>query len=360
MNINNKTYLTLLIIVLTLFTIVNFSSCDDGPNNPTKNADMIIRWEVDTISYPGSQQTSMSTIWGNSIDDLFIAGHNNRGLGKAFHYDGKSWRDFLPILPNKFDTFTFSNSINFNDEVFLCGTAHYITNDLNIRISDSSLILSSKNNNWNISQLGGGGSIYSISGTREGKLYAAGWALTLFEYNDNSWSQISIDLDIPKFYQTKSITGILVDHNQAAYMSVFCYSGNPYAEKQYFLKENNGFWKVTDSLSITDTYTIFGYEFIESLDGTIYSFNPGIYVYSDFNWNSIWNEGNIITAMETTKDNNIIAAGRGIYFFDGHEWIADSSVYNKYGLAKDILVLENNVVVLFSDSRNSYVLRGYK
>ena len=84
----------------------------------------------------------MMTIWGNSINDLFIAGHNNRGIGKAFHFDGKSWEDFLPIIPEPFDTYSFYNSLDLGDELFLCGSAHYISNDSIIQITDSSLILS--------------------------------------------------------------------------------------------------------------------------------------------------------------------------------------------------------------------------
>ncbi len=123
MNKTIRTFLSVFVFATILFALLNFTACDEGPNSPSKVEGIITKWEVDTISYPGSFQTIMNTIWGSTINDIWIAGHNNRGFGKTFHFDGKEWKDFLPIQSTIFDTYNFSTSLVAKDEIFLCGSA---------------------------------------------------------------------------------------------------------------------------------------------------------------------------------------------------------------------------------------------
>lgn len=355
-----KLLIRIIIVTLSFTTFLVFLSCDDGPINPKKNEHKIFRWEVDTISYPGSFQTNMNTIWGDSINDLWIAGHNNKGFGKAFYYDGENWKDFLPVHPTNFNTYSFNTSITVDDEVFLCGNAIYISNETIPQIRDSSLILSYKNTQWTISQLGKGGSIQSISGRKNSKLYAAGLNLTLFSYNGIYWEMINSNLDIPDIYETKNISGIHIDGNLNGYMSIFCYNGNPYVEKQYFAIEIDDNWMILDSVETSSENPRFGKKFLESTNGKVYSFNPGIFEYSGSRWFDIWNKNELITTMKTTNKGNIYAAGRGIYYYDGQNWNDYPQIYDKYGIAKDLLVFDNSIVVLFSNSTISYVVRGFK
>ncbi len=347
--------------LLLAISAINFSSCKDTVEPQLTNGPWDdYTWTVDTIKYPGSFQTSMKTIWGNANNDIWIAGHNNRGRGKAFYFNGTEWKDFLPVVPTIFNTYNFSTSLNLGDETFLCGTAHYFINDTILHIKDSSLILSYEENQWSIAQLGEAGPIQTISGSKNGKLYAAGWDLTLFVYENNIWEKEKLNLNIPQFYETKSISGILVDEQQQGYMFVFCYNGNPYIEKKYFVKEENNRWIVVDSINSTTTIAKFGVEFWESNDGTIYSFNPGVFSYTGSSWSNLWNKSELITTMKTTSDGSIFAAGRGVYHFDGHKWTENEEFYNKLGLAKDILILKDTILFLFSNSNSSFVLRGYK
>ncbi len=235
----------------------------------------------------------------------------------------------------------------------------FFKNDTVFSISDSSLILSYKENQWKISLLGGGRPIETISGSKNGKIYAAGRDLTFFSFENGIWRKKGIDISIPLFYETKSISGILVDQNQQGYMFIFCYNGNPYMEKKYFLKEEDDKWSVIDSIESPLAITRFGSKFWESNNGTIYSYNPGIYKYLS-TWSNIWNKNELITTMKTTSRGNIFAAGKGVYFYDGSKWTEYKEFYNKFGLARDILILKNTVLILFSNSNNSFVLKGYE
>ena len=48
-------------------------------------------WTVETISYPGSAQTLMSDMYAVDARNIWIVGHNDRGYGKMYHFDGKGW-----------------------------------------------------------------------------------------------------------------------------------------------------------------------------------------------------------------------------------------------------------------------------
>jgi hypothetical protein len=341
-----------------IFPVIILQNCD--PTSPLKvEKHPVLKWEVDTIAYPGSFQTSMMTIWGNSISDLWVAGHNNRGYGKIFHFDGTGWKDVLPIPPGIIDSYSFYTSLNLNDETFLCGDAIDLINDSTL--SHSSLILSYKSDQWNISKLGEGGPILSIAGDKHGKLYASGVDLTLFIYENNLWKLKNVEVGIPLNYETKNINSILVDQNQNTYLLIYCYNTIPYVSYNYFVKETETGWVKVDSFN-TDISSRWGLNFWESPEGDIYSYNPGIYRYNNKNWNSVFNNDEIINAMQGTSSKNIWAAGYGVYHFNGSEWYEyelSNQFGIKYGLARNILLIENNVFILFSNSFQSYVLKGH-
>ena len=49
-------------------------------------------WTIDTITSPGSMQTTMRDVWGSSPNDVYVVGHNELGTYKMFHCDGHSWQ----------------------------------------------------------------------------------------------------------------------------------------------------------------------------------------------------------------------------------------------------------------------------
>ncbi len=56
------------------------------PKNPREYS-----WKVDTLSYPGSIQTLMRSIWGSSSSNIYICGHNDQRFAKMYQWDGRSW-----------------------------------------------------------------------------------------------------------------------------------------------------------------------------------------------------------------------------------------------------------------------------
>ena len=79
-------------ILIAIFLIIQ--GCKDSGVDviPVKDP-RTYTWTADTLAYPGSFQTLMSSIWGSSHNDVYAVGHNSRNFGHMWHYDGTAWTD---------------------------------------------------------------------------------------------------------------------------------------------------------------------------------------------------------------------------------------------------------------------------
>ncbi len=95
-----------MIATLFFWLLSQGTSCrgTTGPPDDTDSWPRNLAWSIDTLAYPGSFQTMMSDIWGSDPNNVYVVGHNERGYGKMYHYDGLAWTDVGLI--NAVDTFT--------------------------------------------------------------------------------------------------------------------------------------------------------------------------------------------------------------------------------------------------------------
>ena len=92
------TFLFSLIILLAII----LSGCRKSPVEPVIPKDpRTYTWTIDTLSYPGSAQTIMQSIWGSSPSDVYVVGHNDGGYGKMYHFDGKMWTPVVLYFPDR-------------------------------------------------------------------------------------------------------------------------------------------------------------------------------------------------------------------------------------------------------------------
>lgn len=94
-----------LIRLLFLFPLC-FLGCNDSAIQPVTSKDPHnFNWTVDTLHYPGSMQTMMSSVWGTSPTNVYTCGHNFRNYGQLWHYDGVSWKDIdpSPVIKGSYD-----------------------------------------------------------------------------------------------------------------------------------------------------------------------------------------------------------------------------------------------------------------
>ena len=84
-----------LLFVFTIAVLLH-TGCKKNPTPPDEMSQRSPReytWAIDTLSYPNSFQTLMYNIWANTTDNVYLVGHNDRGFGKMYHYDGQNWDD---------------------------------------------------------------------------------------------------------------------------------------------------------------------------------------------------------------------------------------------------------------------------
>ncbi len=91
----------LFIKVPALFLLLTILiSCNEQIINPAEQIKdpREMTWTVDTIAYPGSIQTMMTSIWASSPNDVWISGHEAMGgSGAIWHYDGSKWKVAEPM-----------------------------------------------------------------------------------------------------------------------------------------------------------------------------------------------------------------------------------------------------------------------
>jgi hypothetical protein len=90
MNNYFKYLLTALFCSISVFILLNFSSCDDGPTEPNvEPGRRDYTWEVDTLNIPF---TYLYKLWGSSPKDVWAVGPGG-GLDRTiWHYNGNNWK----------------------------------------------------------------------------------------------------------------------------------------------------------------------------------------------------------------------------------------------------------------------------
>jgi hypothetical protein len=91
MNINNKTYLAILLFFSSLFILLNFSSCDEGPTEPNvEPGRRDYTWSEDTLQM-GNESLTLTRIWANSPTDVWVLGFGTTSRIQIWHYNGVVW-----------------------------------------------------------------------------------------------------------------------------------------------------------------------------------------------------------------------------------------------------------------------------
>ena len=70
-------------------------TCKEKPvdnNDDDKPGRRDYKWTIDTLSYPGSLQTTMYDMYAVNEKNIYVVGHNeDNGVGTMYHYDGRKW-----------------------------------------------------------------------------------------------------------------------------------------------------------------------------------------------------------------------------------------------------------------------------
>jgi len=323
----NKTRFLLDIVIILFIAIQGCNSfpVDAQPPKDPRN----YTWTSDTLSFSGSAQVLMRSIWGSSTKDVYAVGHNDQSLGVMWHYDGNKWTDVKLNTPfqggNISGTITLSSIYGFSSNNIYAVGDHFRKDPASPpNLLFTSRIIHFNGSTWidvNLPSLGGW--LNTVYGTSSSNVWTGGHD-AIYHYDGVKWTRDSISVIVPSgsFFQLTALSSYnadiyalgLTDDNAANFT-------------HYFFKENNS------NISVIDTFyrangIKFGNTLWTSKNGSLYSVgHKGVYKYNGSTWSNILKTGPFLSGISGTDDNNIFVVGHlgQAYHFNGTDWknIAD-------------------------------------
>ena len=297
----DKLYPVVLAIVLSA-TGCRHSTEPMVPRNPREYA-----WSIDTISYPGTFQTSMVDIDGTSPSDVYIVGSNSDGMANMYHYDGKSW---TPLITDFSATELFAIQAFAASDIWVVGARYYSGHD-------SSLMAHFDGSAWNQYRVTNGRYLNAIWGARGDDIWAAGGSGTVFHYNGNIWTKVPMD-SRDRYYRLAGLSA------QEVYLLGERQVGVTSSIADYFIlqKYNGSNWLAVDSSSGPYEVFQFGPFQVAASFGTVYTLGYGVFTLHEHVWHQEMTTNAPLQGLFASNASNIFVVGQSslIYHYDGTNW----------------------------------------
>lgn len=319
--ISSMIKIILIIITPSIFVVIN--SCSDIvlESQPQINPLELI-WKSDTLSYPESLQTSMTSIWGSSPNDVWVCGHNDRSQGNLWHYNGMEWeavdlfKDIFRSPNSLFKVYGFSPN-----DVWVVGARILDEYYPQIKTINKSLVLHYDGFKWTEHNFFINGWVNDVWGKNSRDIWVTGWGI-VGNYNGSSWRSDTLK------YISSDGTFQLNDYRETPtgkyMMGIKLING--FADNMYyFFKYADNNWGVVDSFRFNSPTSPFKFGFKQYLagDGTLYSMSiEGIYELKKGTWSKLKSTFSKINGMIKLGSQKILAVGdfgQALYY-DGNNW----------------------------------------
>ncbi|MGD0337220.1 MAG: hypothetical protein ABSB78_00375 [Bacteroidota bacterium] len=305
--------LFLIIIIAMLFSLL---SCCKSPTGPDEYKDpRTYTWTIDTLLYPGSFQTNMRSIWGSSVHDLYIVGHNDRGYGKMFHFDGLKWSAIDPLPTGSID---LASVYGFSpNDIWTVGMEYIEPPGLGYYV-DSSLIIHYDGTTWKEMQLPGRGRmLQSVGGATPNDVWAGGTNV-LFHFDGVSIKHYPIYIP-PQGIQLGFIVALSTSE---VYMAGYRNDVTQPLDSSfhYLYRFNGSSWDIIDSTLQGTSQANFGPQ-LTLIDHQMYSAGGGVWKWIGNGWNKLFDE-EWIYHVGGSSANNLFACGglATLYHYNGTDW----------------------------------------
>jgi hypothetical protein len=345
---------------------VALSTCSKNPVDPGDNFKhpRQYTWNVDTLSFPGSIQTIMEDVWGSSPENVYVVGHNERGYGKMFLYDGKTW-EHIPIplsaVPGPFDlsaTYGFAA-----DDIWAVGN-HIVDNpNPPPTFLHTSLILHYDGMKWQEVKLTEQKSgLSAIWGSSPDDIWASGLDGTVLHYDGLTWQPVSLPIDIQPgvepFYNFFSIAGNSPEN--VYLLGLESWESTGYITYS-LLHWQGSSWVVVDSLQYSDFSNIW-----MSPSGRLYATGSKVNIWSGTVWQEFYDfPGFVSIDISGTDDDNLMVVGRAnggvVAHYDGSDWFRYEELQLSNLEYTDIWTDGKEVFItgyMFGFPQNTVVLHG--
>jgi hypothetical protein len=308
-------------------------------------------WTIDTIAFPGSPATLMRTIWGSSVRDVYIAGHNDLPGGTMFHYDGTSWHT---VAVTASEGGTIQGTIDLSQVRGFSGGDIFAAGG---KTPAASLVIHFDGKAWSEMQVPRGGMLRGIWGSNDGEMWAAGDSGTLIQFISLSWIPAT-----PAY--TGSFTAIGgVSTNDVYALSNRLDAGVHDTTFRYLWHWNGGVWSITDSFpQVAGHFDRFGTRSVWSLQAITYTSGQGVFKRDGSSWDLLvpGAGSGYLNAVYGTVSSSLFAVGdgSGVFHINPADWyrytqFADPAI-NYYGVWTD----GREVFVVGNDGRKTYLLHG--
>ena len=201
-----KKSIVVTITVICTLAVFQFDCKKESPVVPGEIPKISKRsfiWTIDTLSYPESYQTMMVDIWVDNPNNVFVVGHNDRGFGQMYHFDGDKWNvvKLEKTLSFAFDLRAIQGFAPNN--IWAVGEQLYSSIGQPTTIFDSSLVIYFNGIDWSKIPLPNRGrSLVDINGTGLSNIWVGGVRGALYHFNGLTWKDVSL----PDSFNVSSIS----------------------------------------------------------------------------------------------------------------------------------------------------------
>jgi len=309
------------------FLLHLLDGCGDRIVDPPIKNPREYTWRIDTLAYPGSFQTAMRDIWGSSPTDVYVVGHNDRGFGKMYHFNGKSWSPVDQYHPDERGNSSIGLGAIYGfarNNIFTVGKRTYDNPKPPPNFLDSSLIIHFDGRQWREEKINRGRALWSISGSTPNDVWTCGTDGTLYHYNGTIWERDSVSISVPRD-GTFGLWDIKSKSVSEAYLIGIIHQNNLARTSFYFFVRHQNRWSVADSFVVQPGQyeARFGVNGLwVSSEGTLYSFGPHIFRWTGSSWVKVYETFDALRKMGGISDRNMFAVGDfgHILYYNGIDW----------------------------------------
>lgn len=246
------------VYLLEAMVLAGLLACSSNPAGPDGGGKdpRLYTWSADTLAFPGSLQTIMFNIWGSSPNDVYTVGHNERGFGMMYHYDGTNWQPVsLPILDAGSPSFTDIQGFAEND-IWAVGRAARSNFNPPPDVLHTGFVLHYDGSGWKKQAVplpdSNGTNLFAVGGSSSSNLFAGGRNGLMFHYNGTRW-------------QPAPLPSELLDPNPHWEYGAIAIEGNPQTGEvfmlykapsldRYLLKHEDGEWQILKNMHQSTIY----------------------------------------------------------------------------------------------------------
>jgi hypothetical protein len=320
-------------------------------------------WTIDTLSYPGSLQTTMRDIWASSPTNVYVVGHNDQNRGQMYHYNGIEWS---PVRLAATDGGTIVGPFDLSaiygfaeNDIWVVGEHIYTNHNPPPNFLDSSLIIHFDGSQWREILITRKRTLTTIWGYSSNDIWAGGLHGTLYHFTGNSWEPVS-------FHSRKyfiSITGYASNDIYATVGEEVDFVQPRDSSKYLFYHYNGEEWNGLDSFYIYPGYPgdEFGFTKIWSPSESFFlSVSKAVYKKNGNTWNVFFDSHHPFYGISGTNERNIFTVGihSQVFHFNGVDWkkFPQFSDYNSNCI--NVLCIENEVFIISTDGSCTFIYHG--